>query len=101
MKCPRCWAEKAYVRKVGGLKGFLLDCLLLVPLKCHHCYHKFTVSWFATIGRRIHPPKLRTDSKNQTPRHSVALSNTASRENHSEENQSKRHHGRDARARAA
>ena len=59
MKCPRCWAEKAYLRKVGGLQGFLIDCALLVPMKCHHCYHKFLVSWFSTIGKRIQPPKPR------------------------------------------
>ncbi len=59
MKCPVCWAEKAYVRKVEGLRGLLHHLALLVPMKCHHCYHKFTVSWFATIGQTIHPPKIR------------------------------------------
>ena len=59
MKCPICWAEKAYVRKVHGWKALLYSVALLVPLKCHHCYHKFTVSWFATVGRTIHPPKIR------------------------------------------
>lgn len=56
MKCPACWTEKAYVRKVGGWKGLLLCCLFIVPLKCHHCYHKFNVSWFATLGKQITPP---------------------------------------------
>lgn len=57
MKCPVCWAEKAYVHSVGGWKALLYHVLLLVPLKCHHCYHKFVVSRFATIGKTIHPPK--------------------------------------------
>ncbi len=36
-----------------------LACLLLVPLKCHHCYHRFTVLWFMTWGKQITPPILR------------------------------------------
>ena len=59
MKCPQCWAEKAYVRQVKGWKGTLLTCLLLRPMKCNHCYHKFVVSWFSTIGKQIHPLPLR------------------------------------------
>ena len=59
MKCPRCWTEKAYVRPVSRVKGALLACLLLVPMKCKHCYHKFTVFWFLTIGKQIEPPVLR------------------------------------------
>jgi hypothetical protein len=59
MKCPRCWTEKAYVRPVGTAKSALLSCLLLVPMKCHHCYHKFTILWFFTIGKQVHPPVLR------------------------------------------
>lgn len=56
MKCPVCWAEKAYSRKVPGWKGWALACLLLEPMKCHHCYHKFVVPWFATWGKPIQPP---------------------------------------------
>jgi hypothetical protein len=59
MKCPRCWTEKAYVRPVGTMKSALLTCLLLVPMKCRHCYHKFTISWLFTIGKQIHAPVLR------------------------------------------
>jgi hypothetical protein len=33
--------------------------VLLVPMKCQHCYHKFSVSWFSTIGKPIHAPMLR------------------------------------------
>jgi hypothetical protein len=57
MKCPKCWAEKAYVREVRGWKGALMACALLVPMKCNHCYHKFVLPWFLTLGRAIRPPK--------------------------------------------
>ena len=59
MRCPRCWTDKAYVRPVKGLKRLLLKCVLLVPMKCQHCYHKFTVWWFLTLGKQIRPPSLR------------------------------------------
>ena len=29
----------------------------LVPMRCHHCYHEFVVSWFATIGKQVYPPQ--------------------------------------------
>jgi len=58
MKCPRCWAEEAYVRRVPGWRGFLLSCLFLTPLKCNHCYHKFSVPWFFTLGKATEPPTL-------------------------------------------
>ena len=59
MKCRRCWAEKAYLREVKGWKGVLLACLWLVPMKCHHCYHRFVAFWPLTIGKQITPPPLR------------------------------------------
>jgi hypothetical protein len=59
MKCPRCWTEKAYVRPVGTMKSVLLTCLFLVPMKCRHCYHKFTIPWLFTIGKQIQAPVLR------------------------------------------
>ncbi len=55
MKCPRCWSNKAYLRRIPGFKGRLLDCLLIRPMKCHHCYHRFAVSWFVTIGKKVTP----------------------------------------------
>jgi len=61
MKCPKCWTERAYVRQVAGFKGSLLKCLLLVPMRCRHCYHEFVVSRFATIGQQIHPPVSRIE----------------------------------------
>jgi len=59
MKCPRCWTEKAYIRPVGTVKSLILGCLLLVPMKCKHCYHKFTIPWLFTIGKQVRPPVLR------------------------------------------
>ena len=59
MKCPRCWAEKAFIRKVTGWQGFFLDCLLLIPMKCHHCYHKFVVFWPFAVGQDLQQPPVR------------------------------------------
>ena len=63
MKCPACWTEKAYVREVEGWKGVLLAWLLLRPMQCHHCYHKFTVHWISTLGKQI----VRTPMKTASP----------------------------------
>ena len=59
MKCPRCWANKAYLYPVPGWKKVLLACLLVRPLKCRHCYHKFWVPLLFTIGKQVTPPRLR------------------------------------------
>jgi hypothetical protein len=59
MKCPRCWAEKAYLRPVSAWKTALFSCLLLVPLRCQHCYHKFNVLWFFTVRKQVVPPRQR------------------------------------------
>lgn len=60
MKCPRCWAYEAYAYEARkGWKEFLLGCLLLIPMKCQHCYHKFRVFWPFTIGQQMTPPSLR------------------------------------------
>ena len=58
MKCPSCWAEKAYLRKVEGFSGLVTTVLLIRPLKCRHCYHKFSVLWFLTLGKELQPPEL-------------------------------------------
>ena len=60
MKCRACWTDKAYIRDVRGWRGTLYRWLGMVPLKCHHCYHKFSVSWFSTIGKRLTPPAIAT-----------------------------------------
>ncbi len=59
MKCPRCWTDKAYVRRVSPAKRLLMRLLLLAPMRCEHCYHKFVTSWFSTIGKQTRPPMLR------------------------------------------
>ncbi len=43
----------------------LLACLLLRPLRCHHCYHRFSVPWIMTLGKQVAPPSLRIVSVNQ------------------------------------
>jgi len=58
MKCPHCWSEKAFLQPVEGWRKNLLWMLLFVPLKCHHCYHTFTVTWFSTLGQTLEPPPL-------------------------------------------
>jgi hypothetical protein len=81
MKCPRCWAEKAYVRPASPWKRLLLNCVLLVPMKCQHCYHKFTVSWFSTIGKQIEPPVLRIAPVTRGARPSYAARHYAATQN--------------------
>ncbi len=58
MKCPTCWTEKVYLRIVKGWKARLLQTFgLAVPMRCHHCYHRFWVPWFLTIGKQLKPPE--------------------------------------------
>jgi hypothetical protein len=66
MKCPRCWTDKAYTHPVPGWKGLLLAVLMRMPMKCHHCYHKFSVFWFFTLGKRTQPPQMHA-SNNARP----------------------------------
>ena len=73
MKCPCCWAEKAYVRKANGWKDALLYCLLLRSMRCHHCYHKFVVSWFAMLGKQTKMRPIRADASERP----VGLSHAA------------------------
>jgi hypothetical protein len=50
MKCRACWAEAAEVWRPGGWRGVLAGCLLLSPVKCHHCLHRsFVPRWL--VGR--------------------------------------------------
>lgn len=80
MKCPRCWAEKAYIREIPAVKGFFLGLLLLEPMKCHHCYHKFVVPWFSTWGKTVRPPAKRAAPRPET-RRSYAAQQLAARRN--------------------
>ena len=59
MKCPRCWTDKAYLRRYRGWLEPLLACLAFRPMKCTYCYHTFVVHWFFTVGQRVDPPILR------------------------------------------
>lgn len=77
MKCPRCWAEKAYLQPAKGWRGILRACLLLRPMKCHHCYHKFVVSWFSTIGKQVKPPFLRISPVSRSRRPSYSAQHRA------------------------
>jgi hypothetical protein len=56
MKCRACWSDKAYVRQVPGWRGALMSWVGIVPLKCHHCYHRFTLPFLLTIGKELTPP---------------------------------------------
>lgn len=76
MKCRACWADKAFVREVRGWRGVLLKCFLLTPLKCHHCYHKFTVPWLLTLGKPLSPPSLRIAAGTQSSAGAAATSRT-------------------------
>ncbi len=56
MKCPACWAEKAYRRTEEGTWAWVLRCLLFVPMRCRHCYHKFYIHRLFAFGKVIEPP---------------------------------------------
>ena len=94
MKCPRCWAEKAYMRKATGFQGLLLSCALLVPMKCHHCYHKFVLSWFFTIREQIDPPQPRILPMSRAIR-------SANAQRHGADNRTDKHQRKSGRADAA
>ncbi len=67
MKCPRCWADKAYLHTYHGWREMILGCLAFRPMKCTHCYHRFMVHWVFTIGEQIVPPVLRV-TRHETQR---------------------------------
>lgn len=74
MKCPHCWAQKAYVRKAKGWKDALLYCFLLRPMRCHHCYRRFVVPWSSTLGKRtkIRPVRIHANNKPAGASHAAA-----------------------------
>jgi len=73
MRCPVCWADKAYLRPVPAWQRALLRCVLLLPLKCQHCYHTFLAFWPLCLGKRLRPPPLRLYQPSvDTPRQSWA-----------------------------
>ena len=58
MKCPKCWEHTSQVRAVHPLSGLLYKCLLIVPMRCLHCCHKFHVSMFHSPD----PPRARRET---------------------------------------
>ena len=62
MRCPRCWADKAYLGAFHGWREMVLGVLAFRPMKCSHCYHHFMVHWVFTIGKRVVPPVMRVTS---------------------------------------
>lgn len=91
MKCRYCWSDKAYLRNVPGWRGFLFSCALLVPLRCHHCYEKSVVSWFFTIGKQMHPPRLRiAPGTGSTSPSTIARQHSATHQDTHSQNQRRR-----------
>ncbi len=84
MKCPSCWADKAYRRQGNGWTDTLLAFLLMVPMKCHHCYHRFHVFWPLTIGKRTTPPVLRNSHAIEAAGASYAARHYAATHNESD-----------------
>jgi hypothetical protein len=72
MKCPQCWAQKVRPRRVETWKKILWACLLLQPVKCNHCFHKFVISWFRTLDKPGEPPRLRIAAGTGSARESYA-----------------------------
>lgn len=58
MKCPACWAEKAYRRteEGQGLWAKVLWALGFVPMRCRHCYHKFWTHRLLVLGQVLDAP---------------------------------------------
>ena len=59
MKCPRCWANKVQIRRDSTWKRLILACLLLRPMKCRHCYHRFCAVIFLAPGKQFNGPSSR------------------------------------------
>ncbi|MCH8924395.1 MAG: hypothetical protein IIA67_14750 [Planctomycetes bacterium] len=78
-KCPKCWAEKAYLNESKSVAATLLSYLFVVPMSCQHCYHRFHVSWFSTFGKKMHPPaQLRIHPESTGPSYAARRSVNAS-----------------------
>jgi hypothetical protein len=61
-----------YLREVSGWKKCVLSLLLIRPLKCHHCYHKFHLPWLLTLGERLTPPPSKRTAVVPPASHSYA-----------------------------
>lgn len=73
MKCPQCWAEKAYQRRVSDWKWTVLRWFLFVPMQCHHCYHKFSIFRLTAWGKKIDAPHARVVPLGQIGQPSYAM----------------------------
>lgn len=62
MKCPVCWSEKAYQRRTLELKDQVLSMFFMVPMRCHHCFHRFYISRLRAISEDIAAPERRHGS---------------------------------------
>lgn len=60
MKCPNCWSPKLKVGKVGLVHKFLATCLLMVPLNCCHCFHRFHVPLLTYLWKGIEKKPTRS-----------------------------------------
>lgn len=36
---------------------------LFMPLRCHHCYHTFSIPWILTVGKRTEAPILKFEGQ--------------------------------------
>jgi len=58
MKCRACWSDKAYSREDKSAKAVMFSFIGLLPVKCHHCFHKAWVPWFMAWGQQTEPPVM-------------------------------------------
>jgi hypothetical protein len=58
MKCRACWTDKAYLREDKSWKAQVFSFFGLLPVKCHHCFHKAWIPWFSTWGQQTKPPQM-------------------------------------------
>ena len=78
-KCPKCWAEKAYLDETKSVAATVLSYLFVVPMSCQHCFHRFHVSWFSTFGKELQPPApLRIFRESTEPSYAARRSETDS-----------------------
>lgn len=57
MRCPRCQTEKAYLRDLPTWAVFLSAMCFVLPMRCHHCFHRFLTPLFRAIGNEIAAPE--------------------------------------------
>lgn len=69
MKCRACWSDKAYLREDNSWKACFYSYLGLLPVKCHHCFHKAWVPWFATWGQQTKPVPMASAAEGKLQPH--------------------------------